>query len=116
MSQYSLAVRWRAEEIRTLAFGDISGTYAALGAAMDNPVVNYRIQNLTNQNVLVSYDGVTDHDLIAAGGFVLLDVSSNKGKGDALVLSKGDIVFVKEETSGPSSGSVYLSVYYASNN
>ncbi len=116
MSQYSIAVRWRAEEIRSLNFDELDVDYVPLGGPMEHPIVNYRIQNLSNQDILISYDGVTDQDYVSAGSFVLLDVSSNKGKGDVLALAKGDIVYVKPATSAPSSGAVALSAYYASNN
>lgn len=116
MTQYSLAVRWRAEELRLLDYSDLDVNYVPIGDPMGHPIVNYRIQNFTNRPVLISYDGVTDHDIVADGGFVLFDVTSNKGKGDALALAKGDLVYVKAENLAPSSGYITVSAYYASNN
>lgn len=116
MSQYSLAVRWRAEELRSIDYDDLDVDYVALGGPMEHPIINYRIQNFTDENILISYDGTTDHDIIGEGGFVLLDVASNKGKGDVLGLAKGDQVYVKAATSSPTSGYITLSAYYASNN
>lgn len=116
MGLYSLAIRWRPEELRSLAFGSVAASYTALGAPMENPVVNYKISNLTDANILVSYDGATDHDIVSANGFVLYDVSSNKGKGDVLALTKGAQVYVKRESGAATSGNVYLTVFYASNN
>jgi len=116
MGLYSLAIRWRPEELRSLAFGAVAASYTALGGPMDNSVINYKISNLTDANILVSYDGVNDHDVVAANGFVLYDVASNKGKGDILALTKGAQVYVKREAGAPASGNVYLTVFYASNN
>lgn len=115
MSQYSLAVRWRAEELRSINYDDLDVDYVALGSAMEHPIVNYRIQNFTDQDITISYDGNLDHDIVGSGGFVLFDVASNKGKGEVLGLAKGDIVYVKPATSAPTSGYITLSAYYASN-
>jgi|SRR5690606_29182481 len=115
MSNYSLAVRWRAEPLRSLAFGSISATYAAIGTAMAHPIINYRIQNYTDQPLLISYDGQTDHDIVGTGGFVLFDASSNKGKGDVLALPQSTVIYAKQASVAPGSGSVYVSAYYASN-
>jgi hypothetical protein len=116
MSLYSLAIRWRPEELRSLAFGSVAAGYTALGGPMDNPVVNYKISNLTDANILVSFDGSTDHDIVAANGFVLYDIASNKGKGDVLALTKGAQVYVKRESAAPTSGNVYLTVFYTATN
>lgn len=115
MTNYSLAVRWRAQPLRSLAFGSIGTGYVAIGTAMANPIINYRIQNYTDQPLYISYDGSTDHDIVGAGGFVLFDASSNKGKGDVLALPQGTTVYARQVSVAPGSGSVYLSTYYASN-
>ncbi len=116
MGQYSLGIRWRPEELRSLDFTDVESTYVAFGTAMQNPIINYRIQNFTDKSVIISYDGFTDHDIVGGMSFVLFDVSSNKGKGEVLALTKGDIIYVKQESDAPTLGALYLSVYYASNN
>lgn len=116
MSLYSLAVRWRPEELRSLAFGSIGAGYTALGSPMENPVVNYCIDNNTDEAVIISQDGVTDHIFVGANSFKLYDVQSNHGKGDALMLSKGTQLYVKQESAAPTTGSVYVTVFYAANN
>lgn len=116
MSQYSLAVRWRPEELRSLAFGSVGASYTALGSAMENPIVNYKISNGTDANIIISFDGVTNHDFVAANGFTLYDVQANHGKGLAFALTKGAMVYVKRESAAPTSGSVYLTAFYAANN
>lgn len=116
MSQYSLAVRWRPEELRSLAFSSVAASYTAIGDPMEHPIINYKISNATDANILVSFDGTTAHDFIAANGFSLYDVSSNKGKGDVLALTKGAQVYIKRESAAPTSGNVYLSAFYAANN
>lgn len=114
MSLYSLAIRWRPEELRSLAFGSVGASYAAIGSPLENPALNYKISNLTDANILVSFDGLTNHDVVAANGFVLYDVQSNHGKGAALALRKGSQVYIKRESAAPTTGNVYLTVFYGS--
>ena len=111
---YALAVRWRAEDLRKLAFGSISGSYAALGGALQNPIVQFKIANDTDANIILSYDGINDHEFVADISFVLFDIGSNKSIGNGLFLAKGDILYVKQESGAPSSGNVYMSAYYPS--
>jgi hypothetical protein len=113
MASSSLAVRLLPETLRSLAFGGISGVLAAVGAAFANPIRILNIQNGCNQDVIASLDGVNDHLFIPANGFLLIDVSSNKTKGNALFLAVGDRVWVREVAVTPTAGSVYVSVFYA---
>ncbi len=116
MSADSLAIRLRPEAQRSIAFGSISGAYTGIGAAYEHPVRLYVIQNLTDATLQFSWDGVVDHFILAAGGSFAVDVTSNKtGTGQALSIAQGDRTYVK--TLGtPSSGNVYLSIFYGSNN
>ncbi len=117
MSLYSLAIRWRPETLRSLAFGSISGAYAAVGAVLANPIISYKISNDTDANLLISYDGVNDHEFVASNSFVLFDTGANKSnRGEGLYLSQGDRIFVKQEVGAASSGTVYFSAYFASPN
>lgn len=114
MSLYSLAIRWRPEELRSLAFGSIGAGYTALGDPMENPVVNYCIDNNTDEAIIISLDSVTDHIFVGANGFKLYDVQANHGKGEALALSQGTQLYVKRESAAPTTGAVYVTVFYAS--
>jgi len=117
MSTYSLAIRWRPETLRSLAFGGISGTFAAVGAVLANPISSYKISNDTDANLIISYDGVNDHEFVASNSFVLFDAGANKSnRGQGLFLSQGDRLFVRQEVGAPTSGNVYFSVYFASTN
>ena len=117
MSLYSLAIRWRPETLRSLAFGGISANYAAVGAVLANPIISYKISNDTDVNLLISYDGVNDHEFVASNSFVLYDTGANKSnRGEGLYLAQGDRIYVKEESAVVSSGNVYFSTYFASGN
>ena len=109
----NLAVRMYPEPLRTLAFGSISGTYAGLGAALAYPSRIYWVQNQTDVVLTYSWDGVNDHFVIAAGGFVLLDVTSNRtDTGGSLNIAVGQRTYVK---GSPTLGATYLTSFYGFN-
>jgi hypothetical protein len=99
------------EPVRSLAFGAIGAGYAAVGTALSNPVRMVFIQNLTNASLMFSIDGINDHFPLAANGFLLLDISSDKTFEGSFFMSKGTVLSVKQ-IGVPATGSVYFSVFY----
>ena len=108
----NLSVTMKAEPLRSTAFGSVGTGYSALGTALVNPPRIYHIQNLTDANILVSYDGSTDNEAVAAGGFLLLDITSNMSRSEGFYFPKGMTTYIKREAGAPTTGNVYLSVYY----
>ena len=71
-----------------------------------------RISNASDRALLISYDGVTDHDYLAATSVLQLPFQSNSSpSGQVAQLKKGTIVYVKGAAGG--TGLVYLSGYYS---
>jgi len=110
---HSQAIRLVPETVRTLAFGDIGAGYTGVGTAITNPVRILHIQNLTDTSLMFSYDGVNDHFALPASGFLLLDITANKSRDQGFYLAEGTRVYVREIVT-PTTGSVYVSVYYGS--
>lgn len=112
-----MAKRARFDTLRSIAFGGISGVYAAIGTS-PTVTVNARIlcfTNTTNAAVIISDDN-TNADgkiIVPAGGFKLFDLTSdlNVGKDDNFVFAAQTTFYVKQ-VSAPGSGSVYLEVIY----
>lgn len=102
------------DELRTLAFGSISGTYATVGAPLAYQARIICFTNTTNEDMIFSMDGVTDQVLVPAGSFKLFDITMNHRpiNQDDFVFAIGTQWYVKQLTS-PSSGSVYIEVVYA---
>ena len=103
------------DTLRSLAFGGISGTYAAVGTAT---TVNPRIMcitNDTNAGMIFSDDNTnsTGKFYLPAGSFKLFDFTTNEvqGKDDSFVMAKGVTMYVKQ-ASAPASGSVYIEYVY----
>lgn len=108
-----LAKRVKFETLRSIAFGSISGTYTAIGSALIHPARLIKITNLTDADMLISIDGINDHDVIPALGFALYDLGSNRTNlSGSLDFEIGERFYVKQ-VSAPSSGSVYLTVLHA---
>lgn len=102
------------EPIRTLAFGDISGSYAAVGTPLAYPCRIICLSNNTEGDMFFSRDGSTDELFVAAGSFKLFDVQTNHRpvNEDSFVFHAGTQWYVKQITA-PVSGSVYIETIYA---
>lgn len=104
------------DTLRSLAFGSISGTYAAVGAVFAHPARIICIVNNTNGDMIFSTDSTnaSGNLFIPAGGFKLLDVTANMipDKDDSLAFPAATQIYVKQ-SSAPTSGSVYVELVYA---
>lgn len=106
-----LSVRMKFEDLRSLAFGSIGAGYSAVGTAVEHPVRFFALTNLTDVALLFSTDGVNDHIVLPANGYLVFDISSNKTQNTGFYLAEGDRMYVKQ-LGAPSSGSVYFTVAY----
>lgn len=105
----------RFDALRSLAFGGISGTYAALGTPLSQNWREFRIVNATDGNVFISADGVTDNFFLPANSFLLWDLATNAppiSDTDTFVLAINTQFYVKQSTA-PTSGAVYIEGIYA---
>lgn len=101
------------EALRSAAFGAIGSSYAAVGSATAEPIRIVGFNNGTDQSLIVSLDGSTDHFRVAANGFKLLDLTTNKVRDDGLFIPKGVTFYVKDEGSAATSGSFWIETIYA---
>ena len=104
------------DTLRSLAFGSISGTYAAVGTAT---TVEARIVCFTNKTqgdmIFSTNNTVADGQIfVPAGSFKLYDLTANlvPGKDDTFVIPKNTQFYVKQSTA-PVSGAVYIEIVYA---
>lgn len=107
------AIRIQFEEIRSVAFGDISGAFVAIGNPFEHPIRVVKVVNTTNAEVIISYDGLTEHDVLPSGSFTLYDWCANKSDpAGGAFQAVGTQVWVLSDGS-PSSGNVYVVAAYA---
>lgn len=100
------------EPVRTSAFGAILAGYSPVGTPTVNAAIQFLIENLTDQSVMFSFDGVNDHFPLPAASFLLDDVGSNATGTNGLVLAANSQLFVKQLSGAPGSGAVYFTVVY----
>lgn len=99
--------------------GTLDGTWREiiqLGGAAGSGVLTHnarliKIQNVTDNDVYISFDkGTSTNDIVPAGGFALYDFNSNKSNaGDEFYLNKGIFIYAKTVSGAAATGS-YLTV------
>lgn len=102
------------EEIRSAAFGDVGVGYTALGGPLTGACRILRLVNRTNADILISYDGVTDQDVVPMQSFVLYDFTSDRVRDDGFFLAEGTVIWQKQASGAPSSGTLWGVVILAS--
>lgn len=103
----------RFEAVRELAFGGITGTYAAVGTALTDHARLVTITNSTDVEMYISLNGTTDHLRLASNSFKLYDFSANKIRDDGLFVPVGTIFYVRDVAAAAASGAVWIEVMYA---
>lgn len=99
--------------VRELAFGSISGAYAAVGTRLTDHARLIRFVNGTDAQLYVSFDGTTDQIRMAANSFFIMDFSANKVRDDGLFVPVGTIFYTKQVSGAPTSGSIWIEVVSA---
>ena len=108
----SISIRALFETLRILPFGSIQNlAYTAIGSPFANPARQIYIQNTTNGLLCFSIDGVNDHFVVPAQGFLLVDTTSNKTIDQGFFFAQNLTMYVRY-ISAPTSGSVYVSVVH----
>ena len=97
------------EELRSFDSSTFTGSYQTFGDTFSNPIVLFKIQNDSDADATISFDGSTDQEVVLAGSFVLYDLSANKLLAPIAALSKGTQVYIKG-TAG--TGNIYLTAIY----
>jgi hypothetical protein len=96
------------DTLRSLAFGSISGTYAAVGGPLIFPTRLICFTNNTDGDMFVSDNGSTNQLFLAAGSFKLFDLNTNRLNQQQLwVFAVGTQFYVAESTA-PTKGAFYI--------
>ena len=81
-------------------------------AGLDGACFLLRVMNASDKGISLSYDGITDHEVVLANNTLQLDFQNNaQPNGWTALVSKGQVLYIKG-TAG--TGTVYLSGYYVS--
>ena len=99
------------DELRSLGFGSISGSYANVGSATTAPCRAFAISNGTDGDMIFSDDGgTTDKFFVGAGAYKVWDVEANASQADDKFVLEVGTQFAVKQVTAPTSGSVYVEV------
>lgn len=101
------------ETMRSLTAAGIGAAFAAIGTAFDNSIRILSIKNNTDGDVIFSFDGVNDHEILPASAALVYDLTANKVHDGGAFIARDTIMYAKDGPTAPTTGTVYVSVYYA---
>lgn len=115
------SVRATYQPLRYLPFDEfVNLEFMRVDTPFDQPPRMLQIDNLTNQNVLISFDGVTTHTIVTRQGSWVHDYCSNQALagGGLLELPAGPGVYVMGADDNllpvaPTTGALCVTVIYA---
>lgn len=107
----SLGIQLRADAQRSIAAASVGASYSAIGTAFPQPMRILKVDNLTDALLQFSFTGNTDHFVVPAGGFILVDVCTNEVQTAGFFISTGTTLYVKQ-IGIPTTGSVYVTTFY----
>lgn len=93
----------------------ITGDYQPLyETGLDEACFMIRIENASNVNILISFDGITDHEYLALGDSLSLPVQVlSLPSGQVSKFRKGTKVYIKDpHPKLPGTGNIYFIGYY----
>jgi hypothetical protein len=97
--------------MQSISSSSITGSYQQIGNKLPFPARLIKVVNDSTKDVIISWDGVTDHDIVIGGGFTLYDIGTNRGNSSpSMDAMQGTALFAKG-TAG--TGTIYLVSFYA---
>ncbi len=99
-------------ELASVGSNTLNGvTYTAIDTSgMEGPAFFIRLQNDTDQDVFISYDGTTDHEFLLLGATLEVSFQNNAQPNNyRAVFKKGTVIYAKGVAG---TGNVVLSGFY----
>lgn len=98
--------------VRSLAFGDVEAGFIAIGTATEDSTRMLFVQNLSDQILMFSQDGIDDHFPLVANGFLLMDVMSNRSNSaQGAYIPANTTYFVRHLGVAPTTGTVFVTYW-----
>lgn len=108
----SYSERMLPENLRSLAFGSITGAFVAVGTPLEHPIRMLFLKNLTDETIEFSVDGINAFDVLPLSSAQVEDYCSNKVTEDGAFLSRGTKIYARHLGVAPTVGGVYVSTRY----
>lgn len=86
----------------------ITASYAPFSTPLTHPASIVKIVNRSTDDVFISTNGTTDHDIAPANGYFLYDETANSPHEDNVYDGAGTQYYIK----GAGTGNVYLVIKY----
>jgi hypothetical protein len=101
----------KADTLASFNSTGLTGSLKVVNAAgFAGPVVLLRIINDCNKAITISYDGAINHDYLAAGSTLMLNLQTNSAPNNYVaMLKKGASVYV---SGAAGTGYIYVAAYY----
>lgn len=104
------------DTLREIAFGSITNAYQQIGTVFSVSPRIIGFNNSTDVDLYISTDGINNMLRIAAGGFKLYDLETNKSSSGDNLFPTNTGIWVKETSAGaPSKGSFWVEAMYSNN-
>jgi len=100
--------------LRQVAYSSLNASLTALGTPLSVNARIVRFTNTTDKDVYVSTDGINNMLRIATGGFLLLDLETNRSATGDNLIPLGTQFYVAY-VAAPSSGEFWIEVVYSNN-
>lgn len=101
------SIRLFADPVRVLTAGAIGAAYMGIGAAFDESARMIIVNNLTNNTMLFSWNGVDDHFPLVKFTYMVLTITQNDDEEEYFALPAGSRLYVKQLIA-PTVGAVYV--------
>jgi hypothetical protein len=105
----ALSTKVLPDTIRSIDSATFTGSYQAVGTKLTYPTRIIKFTNNSTVLATLSWDGTNDHEVLPAGSFVLLDVSSDKETAGIFEVGANTQFYVKGSAG---TGLFYISTYY----
>lgn len=99
------------QPLRTIDSATLTGTYQPIGIPLSFACCLIKFVNNSTTLITISWDGVTDHDIIPANSFALYDICSDAGSTRGLYIAQGTQFFAK---AAAGSGLLYITAFNTS--
>lgn len=100
--------RIKPEAIREVAFGDITGSFVAMGSEFLGPIRIIYVANDTDQDVYLSDNTTTAKWRVKSNSFRLLDLKTND-----IFFNEGQSIYLSAVSALPTSGLVWVEAAYS---
>ena len=92
----------------------LTANYQPINAGFTDPGMVMHIVNTSDVSVMISYDGVTDHDVILEDNEVVYNMQLNNQPSDLIAEEHtGTVVYVKQILGAGKGGDIYLTGYHS---